>query len=150
MSLDEQVELDLLRRQQRQNAVNGKQSGESVAADVLECVRSLPEDQALLLFHRLRASYSSNDTVSLDNVSKEGKQKQEQDIDRTPKAILTAHDILPASRHSVEYELMLRHPVLYPRVSPETQPILVVASAAKLSSRGERVPVVVEDLNSLL
>lgn len=139
------MELDLLRRQQQNDGV-GKQHEDSVAADILESVRSLPEDEALLLFHRLRASYSSNNTVSLDTVSKTGKQGLF--TDRAPKAILTAHDILPASGNSVEYELMFRHPLLYPLVSPETQHILTVASAAKLSVQGERVPV--EDLSSFL
>ncbi|KAJ4387481.1 hypothetical protein N0V93_008073 [Gnomoniopsis smithogilvyi] len=142
ISPEEQVELNLL-RQQKDGL--GKQHGGSIAADVLESVRTLPEDQALLLFHRLRAS-PTNSSVSLQWCEAN---KQGLTIDpHLKKTIITSNDIRPASTLSVEYELMIRHPLLYPVVSPETNNILSVASAAQLSSLGRRDPA--KDLSSLL
>ncbi|KAJ4415494.1 hypothetical protein N0V82_007296 [Gnomoniopsis sp. IMI 355080] len=145
ISPEEQAELDLLRQQK-----DGlrKQQGDAVAADVLQSVRTLPEDQALLLFHRLRASSTSaNTSVSLS--SRERLIKESLLLTRSFKTIISSKDILPASTLSVEYELMIRHPVLYPVISPEAPKILTVESAARApGSGGPRDPA--EDLTNFL
>lgn len=53
-------------------------------------------------------------------------------------SVLTSRDIPPAPRTSLEFELMIRHPISYPIVSPEPAPPLTVHHAQPSSPQLER------------
>lgn len=62
MSQEDHAELGQLRQEKEEFR---KQYDDASAAVVLERVRTLPEDQALILFHRLRGTGAGHDAVSL-------------------------------------------------------------------------------------
>lgn len=70
----------------------------------IERLKTLPEDEALALFHRFRATAGEN---SHNNV-------------------ITAGSIVPPLQTSLEFELMIRHPISYPVVALVDSPMLTV------------------------
>lgn len=135
MSQEEHAELDHLRQE--------KESLTSAAA-VLQRVRTLPEDEALLLFHQLRATGAGNNDASPLVYVHEC-----QDVLLTvpQKRFITTGDIRPPSPLSVEFELMMQHPVLYPVVSTDKNTILHVANATNIPDQEPQDP---DDLTSFL
>lgn len=114
MSQEELAELAQLRQEKE---MFRKHRDETSAAAVLDRIRALPEDQALVLFRQLRATASDNNPASLLACAKTAQVVSTADCS---KPVITTDDIPPPSPLSVEYELMIRHPVLYPAVSTKS------------------------------
>ncbi|CAN8105293.1 unnamed protein product [Discula destructiva] len=121
LSQEEHAELNLLRQQKESSRM---QDADTSTAAILERLRTLPEDQALELFHELRATGAGYYAH-----------------------VITTDDIRPPSPFSVGFELMIRHPSLFPVISTEKPMILAVANA---TAPRDRVQSGDEDFNSFL
>ncbi|KAJ0108827.1 c6 transcription factor [Diaporthe amygdali] len=121
MTLEERAELEQLRQQHelpRKVPGHGGDDG-----DILHRLKTLPEDEAVALFIQLRSGARVNDNV------------------------VTARSIPAPSRTSLEFELIHRHPILYPVVTAAESPEIEVSGLRVLpyqehesESTGSRKP----------
>lgn len=107
MTLEERAELEQL-RQQHEAASGGGGGGDE---DLLHRLKSLPEDEAVALLLQVRSGGRVNENL------------------------VTARNIPPPQRTSVEFELMHRHPILYPVVTAIKSPEIQVSDLRTLPYR---------------
>ncbi|KAK2596580.1 hypothetical protein N8I77_013462 [Diaporthe amygdali] len=112
MSLEERAELEQLRQQLQLPRKTPSRGGGGGGDNLLHRLETLPEDEAVGLLLQVRLGIRSNDNV------------------------VTARNIPPPSRTSLEFELMHRHPILYPVLTAVDCPEIEVSELRTLRFNG--------------
>ncbi|OLN80977.1 Nitrogen assimilation transcription factor nit-4-like protein 13 [Colletotrichum chlorophyti] len=95
----------------RVTVAEGEETKDTGPAEMLESLRTLPDEHALELLRQLR-----NESASPLTPSPRPYEHHQQQQRRSSPTI----GLLPPSQKSLEFELNLRHPVAYPTLSPIT------------------------------
>lgn len=111
--------------EQLQNEVASLRAQLSQHQDFVEKLKYLPEKDAADLVRALRTSSNPGNTIRHLSGAMNGRQR--------PSDVNTARAISPLTESKLEFELMSRHYLTYPRLLP------IKASAIKLSNAGESI-----------
>jgi hypothetical protein len=97
--------------------------------ELLQLLRRLPEAQAVALLHQIRDRKGLSDLFMSQKAPRLG---------ITLSQHRTARAVLPPTQTSIEFELMMRHPIAYPTLLPVEAHFISVDDLIKPKLRGRR------------